>query len=162
FSFSQALFIFFFQAEDGIRDRNVTGVQTCALPILGGESGVPVAAFEARLRGISQRVQGQALRCLAEHHSRRSGFLRRLHSLRGCFRRFLCLPCVILDLARRPVCCVRCSAVSSAAAPATTALSFGLRRGAGLGLAGLLNFAAERYRRFQCFRILLHRQLLFF
>src|SRR5699024_11356072 len=26
----------FFQAEDGIRDRNVTGVQTCALPILQG------------------------------------------------------------------------------------------------------------------------------
>src|SRR5699024_11900018 len=25
---------FFCQAEDGIRDRNVTGVQTCALPIL--------------------------------------------------------------------------------------------------------------------------------
>src|SRR5699024_12151961 len=25
--------VFFFQAEDGIRDRNVTGVQTCALPI---------------------------------------------------------------------------------------------------------------------------------
>src|SRR5450830_1984331 len=25
---------FFFQAEDGIRARNVTGVQTCALPIL--------------------------------------------------------------------------------------------------------------------------------
>src|SRR5207249_7404695 len=28
------LVFFFFQAEDGIRDRNVTGVQTCALPIL--------------------------------------------------------------------------------------------------------------------------------
>src|SRR5437868_7580269 len=27
-------YFFFFQAEDGIRDRNVTGVQTCALPIL--------------------------------------------------------------------------------------------------------------------------------
>src|SRR5699024_11354551 len=27
------VFVFFFQAEDGIRDRNVTGVQTCALPI---------------------------------------------------------------------------------------------------------------------------------
>src|SRR5260370_28325723 len=27
---------FFFQAEDGIRDSSVTGVQTCALPILGG------------------------------------------------------------------------------------------------------------------------------
>src|SRR5207245_7318729 len=29
------LFFFFFQAEDGIRDATVTGVQTCALPILG-------------------------------------------------------------------------------------------------------------------------------
>src|SRR5207253_4846653 len=28
------LFLFFFQAEDGIRDGHVTGVQTCALPIL--------------------------------------------------------------------------------------------------------------------------------
>src|SRR5699024_186618 len=28
---------FFFQAEDGIRDRNVTGVQTCALPIFNSE-----------------------------------------------------------------------------------------------------------------------------
>src|SRR6266508_3988676 len=27
---------FFFQAEDGIRDGHVTGVQTCALPILDG------------------------------------------------------------------------------------------------------------------------------
>src|SRR5699024_11239270 len=39
FRVSSSLF-FFFQAEDGIRDRNVTGVQTCALPILGvGEVG---------------------------------------------------------------------------------------------------------------------------
>src|SRR5437868_11377950 len=29
----QEFSFFFFQAEDGIRDRNVTGVQTCALPI---------------------------------------------------------------------------------------------------------------------------------
>src|SRR5438445_8822555 len=29
-------FFFFFQAEDGIRDIGVTGVQTCALPILIG------------------------------------------------------------------------------------------------------------------------------
>src|SRR5690606_41080135 len=28
-----ARFLFFFQAEDGIRDFHVTGVQTCALPI---------------------------------------------------------------------------------------------------------------------------------
>src|SRR5699024_11846570 len=30
----------FFQAEDGIRDRNVTGVQTCALPISWGHQMV--------------------------------------------------------------------------------------------------------------------------
>src|SRR5699024_11816080 len=32
---------FFFQAEDGIRDRNVTGVQTCALPIFNPSEQVP-------------------------------------------------------------------------------------------------------------------------
>src|SRR5882762_11803471 len=31
--FSLLFFFFFFQAEDGIRDSSVTGVQTCALPI---------------------------------------------------------------------------------------------------------------------------------
>ena len=31
---SKMIWIFFFQAEDGIRDDLVTGVQTCALPIL--------------------------------------------------------------------------------------------------------------------------------
>src|SRR5689334_23793675 len=30
-------FFFFFQAEDGIRDGTVTGVQTCALPISGAK-----------------------------------------------------------------------------------------------------------------------------
>src|SRR2546421_6225490 len=37
---------FFFQAEDGIRDLIVTGVQTCALPICDGDSveGPPNAA----------------------------------------------------------------------------------------------------------------------
>src|SRR5438034_11251697 len=33
FSFCYCSFFFFFQAEDGIRDHCVTGVQTCALPI---------------------------------------------------------------------------------------------------------------------------------
>src|SRR5699024_11341809 len=40
---------FFFQAEDGIRDRNVTGVQTCALPILDDQLG----AARARDRGLA-------------------------------------------------------------------------------------------------------------
>src|SRR2546427_9222456 len=30
---THSIFFFFFQAEDGIRDLTVTGVQTCALPI---------------------------------------------------------------------------------------------------------------------------------
>src|SRR6266446_6115410 len=34
-------FIFFFQAEDGIRDYKVTGVQTCALPILVSRWALP-------------------------------------------------------------------------------------------------------------------------
>src|SRR5690625_8014724 len=34
---------FFFQAEDGIRDGHVTGVQTCALPISSGLSASSVA-----------------------------------------------------------------------------------------------------------------------
>src|SRR5690625_6266564 len=32
--FQSSAVFFFFQAEDGIRDGHVTGVQTCALPIL--------------------------------------------------------------------------------------------------------------------------------
>src|SRR5256885_12923564 len=59
--------IFFFQAEDGIRDYKVTGVQTCALPIsLGivpgfvqrgvvgrghGEAGIGVGGLGAGLAG---------------------------------------------------------------------------------------------------------------
>src|SRR5207248_6867692 len=35
----------FFQAEDGIRDRTVTGVQTCALPILVGAIEDRILAF---------------------------------------------------------------------------------------------------------------------
>src|SRR2546430_6259966 len=35
-------FFFFFQAEDGIRDLTVTGVQTCALPISAGQGGARV------------------------------------------------------------------------------------------------------------------------
>src|SRR5438093_6761367 len=44
-------FFFFFQAEDGIRDWSVTGVQTCALPILLGEQGERLADRLLRLHG---------------------------------------------------------------------------------------------------------------
>src|SRR6266568_7872446 len=40
---SRSIPSFFFQAEDGIRDGTVTGVQTCALPICGRDGeGLPV------------------------------------------------------------------------------------------------------------------------
>src|SRR5256884_36269 len=40
-------FSFFFQAEDGIRDVAVTGVQTCALPILRSRLEIPIAVAQA-------------------------------------------------------------------------------------------------------------------
>src|SRR3712207_9490774 len=39
------MFFFFFQAEDGIRDIGVTGVQTCALPILAVTLRKPIRKF---------------------------------------------------------------------------------------------------------------------
>src|SRR5690348_18177010 len=43
---------FFFQAEDGIRDGRVTGVQTCALPILTPRTAFrPGNPFVTRVRG---------------------------------------------------------------------------------------------------------------
>src|SRR5690606_41058805 len=51
FCFSDFCFFFFFQAEDGIRDFHVTGVQTCALPIcwLAFRSRDPFAAEQRNL-----------------------------------------------------------------------------------------------------------------
>src|SRR5256886_8491033 len=46
------LFFFFFQAEDGIRDLTVTGVQTCALPI-SSRAGPPPRRPPCRRRAIS-------------------------------------------------------------------------------------------------------------
>src|SRR5438132_941875 len=43
---------FFFQAEDGIRDHCVTGVQTCALPILKRPSPEPASIRRGSARGL--------------------------------------------------------------------------------------------------------------
>src|SRR5256886_6672651 len=47
-------FFFFFQAEDGIRDLTVTGVQTCALPIYMG--GIPQAVLVGAEEAPQQRA----------------------------------------------------------------------------------------------------------
>src|SRR5699024_11675699 len=50
---------FFFRAEDGIRDRNVTGVQTCALPIFS--TCFKAASNSCLFSGISKSVKGSCL-----------------------------------------------------------------------------------------------------
>src|SRR5690606_40984146 len=45
---SALYFSFFFQAEDGIRDFHVTGVQTCALPISPASPAAPPAPARGR------------------------------------------------------------------------------------------------------------------
>src|SRR2546430_10292271 len=74
-AWSAAVFtIFFFQAEDGIRDLTVTGVQTCALPIYPAArraAQCPAAACH-RPAGVVRRT-GQS--------GARAGLARGLHGL---------------------------------------------------------------------------------
>src|SRR5256885_10831390 len=55
------LTLFCFQAEDGIRDYKVTGVQTCALPIC--PAGIDLSAFALvrALHGSARDVEGPVL-----------------------------------------------------------------------------------------------------
>src|SRR2546430_6314867 len=57
---------FFFQAEDGIRDLTVTGVQTCALPIL--VRGISSVLAESPLQLWLAMAQSPAERRRIEHH----------------------------------------------------------------------------------------------
>src|SRR5699024_5831137 len=72
-------YVFFFQAEVGIRDRNVTGVQTCALPIflLGVRRLLRAGLLDRGLRIVRGRgALGRRVRrdmrvlALAEHEER--------------------------------------------------------------------------------------------
>src|SRR6266702_7739198 len=54
-------FVFFFQAEDGIRDGHVTGVQTCALPICKAQGGFYPAMTELCKVGGSWRAVPHAI-----------------------------------------------------------------------------------------------------
>src|SRR5215813_15253101 len=90
------VFFFFFQAEDGIRDADVTGVQTCALPILGKESqagrltadhvpawdDLPGATEIGVLRGFAGAL-GEALGVAAAGGRRLYGFAE--HSVNSLF-----------------------------------------------------------------------------
>src|SRR2546428_12444389 len=60
-------YFFFFQAEDGIRDLIVTGVQTCALPIL---ARLPLGEARDWLLADPHRQQGEFVLVLAPGESR--------------------------------------------------------------------------------------------
>src|SRR2546430_5732370 len=47
-------FFFFFQAEDGIRDLTVTGVQTCALPIFTAKAPFAVTNDSSRVAALPE------------------------------------------------------------------------------------------------------------
>src|SRR5229473_5871142 len=67
---------FFFQAEDGIRDKLVTGVQTCALPISWGFSSEAAEseAQDEKPHVLDTRVRQESLEVgLADHEGRRYG-----------------------------------------------------------------------------------------
>src|SRR5260370_10716787 len=83
-----SLFFFFFQAEDGIRDSSVTGVQTCALPIYtawlrrhrvkrvgieaSGGYEQPVVAELRRRRFVVVVFQPAQVRAYAKFHLQRA------------------------------------------------------------------------------------------
>src|SRR5437879_9402701 len=66
-------FFFFFQAEDGIRDTSVTGVQTCALPIarrsaeVGDRRGTENPPDQVD-QALTQRAVGHASGSLVHGH----------------------------------------------------------------------------------------------
>src|SRR5207245_8149216 len=67
---SGAYFVFFFfQAEDGIRDATVTGVQTCALPIYLAQ---PELLLHERQRPLDHLSQGNRLVADGGHPSERA------------------------------------------------------------------------------------------
>src|SRR5436305_4345130 len=88
FSFLRLAGFFFFQAEDGIRDADVTGVQTCALPILRPLFAMSQAVAKRQpdaLAPLAERNLPQELQPLA---GSLNALLARLDSALGAQRRF--------------------------------------------------------------------------
>src|SRR5215475_1552511 len=78
------IFFFFFQAEDGIRDFHVTGVQTCALPIspLTSRANPRVSSASPWTATISEakgKVDERVRVCTRRAYPGREGPLRRHH-----------------------------------------------------------------------------------
>src|SRR5436309_1897854 len=63
---------FVFQAEDGIRDFHVTGVQTCALPILGTRQAFRPSSTCSSFQALTESPRS-ITRCAARSEERRVG-----------------------------------------------------------------------------------------
>src|SRR2546430_13707161 len=63
---------FFFQAEDGIRDLTVTGVQTCALPIWGWREDMREVEQFKWIRADARRLLLVATACAGAASAQRS------------------------------------------------------------------------------------------
>src|SRR2546422_5093943 len=64
---------FFFQAEDGIRDVAVTGVQTCALPISSqqrAKQAWDACVFQDEVVGVPIKQKGQTVEYRKDEHMR--------------------------------------------------------------------------------------------
>src|SRR5258707_6879241 len=72
------LTIFFFQAEDGIRDIGVTGVQTCALPISSSSIARPAGVMAHTRRGARGNSASSTL--IAMRRDRKSTRLNSSHA----------------------------------------------------------------------------------
>src|SRR5260370_2020234 len=59
--YSPLVYVFFFQAEDGMRDSSVTGVQTCALPISAtaswNEAATSAVVTLTRMRALDEQTR---------------------------------------------------------------------------------------------------------
>src|SRR2546425_6129671 len=67
---------FFFQAEDGIRDKLVTGVQTCALPICADPDGRPAGCrSRAPARRPAAALVGRPAARLGDLRAQRTRFV---------------------------------------------------------------------------------------
>src|SRR5204862_5948958 len=62
--------LFFFQAEDGIRDLYVTGVQTCALPILARLSALHLQVRDEPLKVADVAARGHHDQARLRHRER--------------------------------------------------------------------------------------------
>src|SRR5437870_13855158 len=78
--------VFFFQAEDGIRDGHVTGVQTCALPIshysLSVRTRSPLPGAETRIT-TGQQIGRASCRERVEVSGGAGGVKKKKHRLEG-------------------------------------------------------------------------------